>query len=139
MHARLLACPSCARHIRVDEERCPFCRVALPDDFGAGPAPVPPARHMSREGLYRYGRSGAALVATAALATSAATTLGACAVAAAYGTFVGFDGGELVDAKLDAPVDATSETAGDAADAEQDAESEAGPDVSAPSDAGDGG
>jgi hypothetical protein len=27
----LVACPACARHVRVSEERCPFCDVATPD------------------------------------------------------------------------------------------------------------
>lgn len=81
MPTRLLACPSCARHIRVDEERCPFCGVALADDFGVGPTPVPPARRMSREELYRYGRSGVARTASAALVASAVAAFYGCAQA----------------------------------------------------------
>jgi hypothetical protein len=38
-HALLLACPSCARHIRVDSKTCPFCEREPPATFGTGPAP----------------------------------------------------------------------------------------------------
>ena len=54
MSARLLACPSCSRHIRLTEERCPFCGVACPDSFASSPSPVPPPRGLSRAGLSRY-------------------------------------------------------------------------------------
>jgi hypothetical protein len=55
MAARLLACPSCARHIRVDETRCPFCDAACPEFRAATPAPAPPPRGLSRAGLVRFG------------------------------------------------------------------------------------
>jgi hypothetical protein len=55
MAACLLACPGCARHVRLNESRCPFCRVALPDDFGGGQVPVPPPAGLSRAGLLSYG------------------------------------------------------------------------------------
>ncbi len=51
MLARLLACPSCARHFRVDDERCPFCGAARPESFDTAPAPEPPPRGLSRAAL----------------------------------------------------------------------------------------
>lgn len=38
--ARLAPCPSCDRHVRIDEAACPFCGSALPRTFGAGPVPA---------------------------------------------------------------------------------------------------
>jgi hypothetical protein len=79
MSVRLLACPRCARHVRVSEKRCPFCVVGLPDHFGDGPAPVPPPRGLSRAGLVSYGAlrvaAGAGVLASA-LASSVAITAG---------------------------------------------------------------
>jgi hypothetical protein len=53
--ARLLACPACTRHVRIDELRCPFCGGPLPDSFGKVAAPSPPPAGLSRAGLYAYG------------------------------------------------------------------------------------
>jgi hypothetical protein len=44
MAANFQSCPSCARHIKVEEAACPFCGGALPETFGAssrkGAAPL---------------------------------------------------------------------------------------------------
>jgi hypothetical protein len=85
MTVRLFACPSCARHVRHDEGRCPFCNDALPDDFGARPAPVAPIHRMSRAELYHYGRSGVAVLATATLATAAIVEACDFGASSAYG------------------------------------------------------
>lgn len=66
--ARLLACPACARHIRVSEPACLFCGLVLPDSFGAEPALSPPPR-LSRAGLASY-RARAIAASTAALVTA---------------------------------------------------------------------
>lgn len=67
----LAPCPSCARHIRVEEPRCPFCQTATSalQPMGFDPS-VAPAR-----------------VRNAVLALSASMALGACVnpLAAAYG------------------------------------------------------
>jgi len=63
--ARLFACPSCARHVRVSEPTCVFCGVTLPKSFGEAPALPPPPR-LSRGGLYTY-RARALAASTAAL------------------------------------------------------------------------
>jgi hypothetical protein len=78
MTARLLACASCARHIRVDEERRPFCRRATPDDFGDRPVLMPPPLGLSRAELHDYART-AARVAGAVGGSAALATLLSCA------------------------------------------------------------
>jgi hypothetical protein len=66
--ARLLACPGCARHVRVNEPACIFCGFALPKSFADKPAlPRPP--RMNRAGLFAYAGVLAA-ASTAAVATS---------------------------------------------------------------------
>src|SRR5580692_10416590 len=62
MAAHLLACPSCARHIRVDEARCPFCGETCPDGFGVAPVPAPPPRGLGRARLFRFGATTVAVV-----------------------------------------------------------------------------
>jgi hypothetical protein len=64
MKPRLLACPGCARHVRVSESACPFCGAALPDSFGAGDAPRKPAR-LTRAALYALGATSLTIAATA--------------------------------------------------------------------------
>jgi hypothetical protein len=66
--ARLLACPGCARHVRVSEPSCVFCGVALPKSFGEAPALPPPPR-LSRSGLYTY-RARALAASTVAIVTA---------------------------------------------------------------------
>jgi|HubBroStandDraft_2_1064218.scaffolds.fasta_scaffold250484_2 hypothetical protein len=66
--ARLLACPGCARHVRVSEPSCVFCGVALPKSFGETPALPPPPR-LSRSALYTY-RARALAASTVALVTA---------------------------------------------------------------------
>jgi hypothetical protein len=58
----LTPCPACARHLRANEQACPFCGVSLGAFFYAAPAPAsaPPARRLSRAALFAFG-AGAAL------------------------------------------------------------------------------
>jgi hypothetical protein len=60
--ARLLACPSCLRHVRVTEDTCPFCAGAVPASFRNLPAPRPPTRRLSRAALYAFGATSIGLV-----------------------------------------------------------------------------
>jgi hypothetical protein len=55
---RLLPCPSCQRHVRVDATTCPFCAVAL--ELSAPPLPAPTGR-LTRAAAF----AGAALLGTA--------------------------------------------------------------------------
>jgi hypothetical protein len=92
--ARLFACPACARRVRVNEERCPVCRVVLPDGSGDRPAPVPHAPGVSGAGLVSYGglRVVAGVLAFA-LGWGALVTAGCV-----WG--VGVEGGSPVDGPL---------------------------------------
>jgi hypothetical protein len=60
---RLLACPSCMRHVLAAETACPFCGDALPAGFADAPAPRPPARRLTRAALYAFGATSVAVAA----------------------------------------------------------------------------
>jgi hypothetical protein len=68
----LAACPACARHLRVNEPTCPFCRAELPPSFREQTAPPPPAMRLSRAALYAL-RVGALSVTAAACGGAVAT------------------------------------------------------------------
>jgi hypothetical protein len=76
MTARLLACPSCARHIRASERECPFCGVSCPDSFASAPGPVRPPRGLSRAEAFRFNALVAAGVAGGGLALASAPSCG---------------------------------------------------------------
>jgi hypothetical protein len=63
--AHLLACPACARHVRVDEDACPFCCADLPSWFRNTALPAAPAARLSRAALHAL-RVSALSVTTAA-------------------------------------------------------------------------
>lgn len=44
----LHVCPSCGRHVRSTETTCPFCDVALPDDFSVCGEPRAVGRALTR-------------------------------------------------------------------------------------------
>jgi hypothetical protein len=54
-HASLIACPGCARHVRVGEAACPFCKTSLEEASRAFTARLPPAQRLSRAALYAFG------------------------------------------------------------------------------------
>jgi hypothetical protein len=60
-NARLLACPACARHVRVSESSCPFCSGPLPTSFGEAPLPSPPRSRLSRAALAAFSASSLAI------------------------------------------------------------------------------
>jgi hypothetical protein len=74
MRAPLAACPACARHVRVNEITCPFCRVALASSLRETSAPPLPSVRLSRAALYAM-RAGAISV-TAVACGGAVTTSG---------------------------------------------------------------
>jgi len=95
------ACPSCARHIKVDEAACPFCGGALPEDFGtASRKAVAP---ISRAAILFM---GATAVTGASAACSSSSSGGhnevdSGSMVAAYGPAI-VDSGVVSDAsKLD--------------------------------------
>jgi len=67
--SHLRACAACARHVRVSEVSCPFCGVALSDEFRASPAPLPPRARLSRAALFAFG-TGTLAIAAACSSTS---------------------------------------------------------------------
>jgi hypothetical protein len=86
--ARLLACPSCARHVRATERACPFCATSLPETFAAAPAPRAPTKRLSRAALYAFG-------ATSITVSSASSS--------SRGTPAGDTDGSTADASPDSP------------------------------------
>jgi hypothetical protein len=88
MSTHLAPCPSCARHVRVSEARCPFCDGGLNDTFHALPAPQPPMRRLKRAALYAVGASG--------------LVLGACSSSSSNTMTQALYGGPPADAAADA-------------------------------------
>jgi hypothetical protein len=70
----LAACPACARHVRVSECTCPFCRSTLTEAFGATPARQAPRERLTRAALYAFGT--AALAVTPACSSSGSQSPG---------------------------------------------------------------
>jgi hypothetical protein len=69
--SRLVACPACARHVRVSEPSCPFCKAELPSALRAV-TPSLPAERLSRAALYAL-RAGALSVTAVACGGAVAT------------------------------------------------------------------
>jgi hypothetical protein len=95
--SHLAACPWCARHVRVSESTCPFCRSTIGDAFHSAPV-----SHASRERLTRAAAFalGAALTPACSPSQSLQPPYGAVAVIAEDG---GNEGGQIVvDASTDA-------------------------------------
>jgi hypothetical protein len=132
MPAALAPCPSCARHVRVSEAACPFCRAPL----DVAPRIVPGAtQRLTRAAAYAF---------TATLATTgAAASLEACGGtttpetqdsgnAPVYGAPA--YGAQPVEAG--APVDAAKDGAGDGAADAADSAQDSGAADTGPFDAG---
>lgn len=71
--SRLVACPSCARHVRVSETACPFCGSVLPDSLREGVPPQPPRVRLTRAALFAFG-TGTLALAPACSSSSAPDT-----------------------------------------------------------------
>ena len=65
MKARLLACPGCARHVRVSEKTCPFCSSPVPESFASAPEPRRPTGRLSRAALYAFSATSLTLATVA--------------------------------------------------------------------------
>jgi hypothetical protein len=61
MRAHLAPCPSCARHVRVSEQACPFCGAELPAALRATPPPNMPAARLKRAAVYALGAGALAI------------------------------------------------------------------------------
>jgi hypothetical protein len=108
----LAACPGCARHVRVNEPACPFCRAELPSSFRAVQAPLSPAKRLSRAALYalRVGTLSATAVACGGQFSAAdrdndgGPDESGGTVVAVYGAPIPIDAGVALDADVhDAP------------------------------------
>ncbi len=75
VRARLLACPSCARHLRATERTCRFCGAPLPETFADAPVVSRPGR-MGRAELSTYRARVLAASAAAVLSASCGATIG---------------------------------------------------------------
>ncbi len=54
MYHPLVPCPSCQRHVRAGEGRCPFCQSAMPENVALRPEPPP---RLSRAAAFVFGAS----------------------------------------------------------------------------------
>jgi hypothetical protein len=68
--SHLASCPSCARHVRVSESACPFCRGALSDAFRATPARPAPRARLARAALFAIGTGTVALTPACSASSS---------------------------------------------------------------------
>ncbi len=60
MGASLEPCPSCARHVRVDETSCPFCSATMPEGFGARSTAAPEGPALTRAAILFVGAAAVA-------------------------------------------------------------------------------
>jgi hypothetical protein len=98
--ARLLACPSCARHVRDSESSCPFCQAAMGSLLRETPLRAAPAGRMSRNALYAFGVASVTLAAACSgkVSTGSGDSGPDSMAVAAYGCPAGC---EEVDARPD--------------------------------------
>ncbi len=73
MAANFHACPSCARHIKLEEAACPFCGAATPDGFANLARPRGPAA-LSRAAILFVSATAAAGVSAATACSSSSPT-----------------------------------------------------------------
>jgi hypothetical protein len=66
--SHLVLCSACKRHVRVAEDRCPFCAAAIPAETRAAALHPTPPRGLSRAKVYAF---NAALAAGVAAGTAA--------------------------------------------------------------------
>ena len=57
----LVACASCARHVRVSESACPFCGAVLPEELRSRLAPLTSAARLSRAAVFALGTGAVSL------------------------------------------------------------------------------
>ncbi|MBK6697425.1 MAG: hypothetical protein IPG50_35365 [Myxococcales bacterium] len=70
----LVPCPACYRHVRCADERCPFCRAALPNDLDQTLVPMPQTE-----------RGATPVLGPVLLVAMAATAMGCAGHAMLYG------------------------------------------------------
>jgi hypothetical protein len=133
MSARFAPCPTCARHVKQSESKCPFCGEKVPR------ANAPVARvvvgRLSRSALYAASAAGLAITAADCSSSSApygvpavTVPLSDAAVGDASGDAIDAESSTLIDAAAtgDAP-EASSDTADGSSSSTSDAAGETGP------------
>jgi hypothetical protein len=65
MIAHLEPCPTCRRHIRADESRCPFCDVIVPSSIANAPRPATVSAAMGSSQKFAYRALAAGAIVTA--------------------------------------------------------------------------
>jgi hypothetical protein len=100
--SHLASCPSCARHVRVSEAACPFCRASLSEAFRATPARQAPRARLGRAALF-------------ALGTGAVAVTPGCSSSSTPGVQPLYGGVTVEDASVDAAAADTGSTGSDAA------------------------
>jgi hypothetical protein len=90
MKSRLVACPSCSRHVRLGERACPFCAAEQPPASAVPPLFPRPPRGLSRQGVARF---NAAVRVVASVGTGACFTVAAIVSACGDATSLQDDGG----------------------------------------------
>ena len=88
MSASLVPCPSCARHVRVTDARCPFCASALPSSLAQRAVPNTTQR-LSRAAAFAF---------TASLAVAGCSSDPATGTDASTNDVVSTDRGNTTDA-----------------------------------------
>jgi hypothetical protein len=105
----LVLCTSCSRHLRRNEERCPFCGSHLSDETRRARPPVAPAG-LSRAKLYAF---------HVAVATGVAA--GVATAACGGATVTPGDAGGSVDARSNDATGGDGQATGDAAEGQDSA------------------
>ncbi len=89
--SHLRPCAACARHIRVSELACPFCRAEQSAAARTSPAPLAPRARLTRAAMF-------------ALGTSAAAVASGCGAQASESKVVDDAGQGAADTGTDAPI-----------------------------------
>jgi hypothetical protein len=75
MASTFQACPTCTRHIKVEEATCPFCGGATPEGFGAAAKPRGPAP-LSRAAILFMSATAVTGVSAATACSSSSSSTG---------------------------------------------------------------
>jgi hypothetical protein len=89
----LLACPSCARHVRASEASCPFCETSIASALAGSPPRQRPRERLSRAALVAFGIGSASVVACGGAVQGGGTGGGSTSVDSGGGRGSGGGGG----------------------------------------------
>jgi hypothetical protein len=92
--SHLVPCSSCHRHVRVAEERCPFCGAERAAELRASAAPALPKRRLGRAALFTFGATLASASCDSTTTPSDGGAAGSTADGATGGSGAGGAGGK---------------------------------------------